>query len=108
MSDLIKNISEGEFNSEVELSTGKVLVDFWAPWCGPCRMLVPILEQLAEEMKDQLKIMKVNVDENLSVSTKFGVSVIPTMILFKDGKVVNQMVGMTTKPKIKDFIASGE
>ena len=90
-------------NFEKELKTGVVLVDFWAPWCGPCRMLGPVVEALSEEMKT-LKFGKVNVDEQPELSEKFEVSSIPTMLLFKNGKVIANRVGATTKENLKEWI----
>ena len=104
MSDLIRQINDQEFESTVEMGKGYYLVDFWAPWCGPCRMLAPILEQIAEEYKGKLTILKVNVDDFGDVASKFGISGIPTMILFHDGKVTDQHVGMAQKSVLKDFI----
>ena len=89
-----------------ETKKGIMLVDFWAPWCGPCRMLGPVIEELAEEMKSQLKVGKLNVDENSGTSEKYEVSSIPMLLLFKDGKVIDNRVGAATKETLKEWINS--
>jgi thioredoxin 1 len=94
-------INETNFESEVIKNNGLALIDFWAPWCGPCRILGPIIEDLANDVTD-VKIGKVNVDENPMLAGSFGVRSIPTVILFKDGKPVEQIVGVRGK---EDFIA---
>jgi len=106
MSDLIKQINSKEFEADVENGNGLVLVDFWAPWCGPCLKVAPVLEELAKEFEGQLTIMKLNVDDNRQVAEKFHITGIPTMILFKDGLVLDQAVGVAPKPQIREFIAS--
>jgi len=100
----IVNVSDQSFNSEVE-STGTVLVDFWAPWCGPCKMIAPILEELSNDLGDSVKIAKVNVDENPESASRFGVMSIPTLILFKDGQPVDKVVGLNSKDALKNMIA---
>lgn len=100
----IVNVSDQTFNNEVE-SQGTVLVDFWAPWCGPCKMIAPILEDLSGDLGDSLKIAKLNVDENPESASRFGVMSIPTLILFKDGQPVDKIVGLNSKDSLKNLIA---
>lgn len=100
----IVNVSDQSFNTEVE-GQGTVLVDFWAPWCGPCKMLAPILEELSAEVGDDLKIAKVNVDENPESASRFGVMSIPTLIVFKDGQPVDKVVGLNSKEALKNMIS---
>ena len=90
------NINQSNFHDEVLLSDKPVLLDFWAPWCGPCRMVVPIVEEIAKERSD-VKVGKVNVDEQPELASRFGVMSIPTLVVMKDGKVVSQSAG--AKPK---------
>jgi thioredoxin 1 len=90
-------ITDDNFQKEVIEAEGKVLVDFWAPWCGPCRMMGPVIDQIAEEYGDNLKVGKLNVDENPDSAMKYQVMSIPTLILFENGQVVNKMVGFRPK-----------
>lgn len=94
--------TDENFEQEVLKSDKPVLVDFWAVWCGPCQMMGPIVEELAEEVKDKYKIGKMNVDENRETAAKFGIMSIPTLIIFKDGKVVKQLVGVQAKENLKE------
>ncbi|MEG0286916.1 MULTISPECIES: thioredoxin [Vagococcus] len=91
-------------NFAEEISEGLVMVDFWAPWCGPCRMQTPILEQMSEDYLDQVKFVKVNVDENPATSQQFGIMSIPNMLLFKDGQVVENIVGVHQKAQLSPII----
>ena len=93
-------------NFDAEVKKGAVLVDFWASWCGPCRMLGPVVEALSEEMKGQMKVGKVNVDEQPDLSEKFEVASIPTILLFKDGKIIANRVGAANKDALKEWISS--
>ena len=97
MSDNIENITDSTFDEVINGSAEPVLVDFWAEWCGPCKMIAPILEEIAEEQAGKIKITKLNVDENPNTSLKYQVQSIPTMLLFKDGQVEKTIIG--AKPK---------
>ncbi|MCS7135436.1 MAG: thioredoxin [Candidatus Aenigmarchaeota archaeon] len=101
---MTKEITEENFEAEVIKSKGLVLVDFWAPWCGPCRMLAPILEEVDKTGK--VKVLKVNVDESQSIAALFGISSIPTLILFKDGKPISGRIGVMSFPQIMSWIES--
>lgn len=100
----IVNVSDQSFNNEVE-GQGTVVVDFWAPWCGPCKMIAPILDELSTELGDSVKIAKLNVDENPETASRFGVMSIPTLIFFKDGQPVDKVVGLNSKESLKNIIA---
>ncbi|WP_339323768.1 thioredoxin [Paenibacillus sp. FSL W8-0194] len=100
----IVNVTDQSFNAEIE-GQGTVLVDFWAPWCGPCKMIAPILDELASEMGDSVKIAKLNVDENPETASRFGVMSIPTLIFFKDGQPVDKVVGLNSKENLKNIIS---
>ncbi len=100
MSGSISQLSEATFAEEVNGADGPVLVDFWAEWCGPCKTIAPILEELAGEQTGKLRIAKVDVDDNQGLARQFGVQSIPTMIVFKDGQEVHRMVGARGKAQI--------
>ncbi|HRC86025.1 MAG TPA: thioredoxin [Thermoanaerobaculia bacterium] len=103
-SEKIVTISNDNFQSEVLGSSTPVLVDFWAEWCGPCRMVAPTLDQLADEMSGKVRIAKLNVDLNQDIAFQYQVSSIPTFILFKDGQVADRMMGAVPKSAFQSFI----
>src|SRR5271165_2918496 len=100
-SEKIVHVTDASFEQEVLKSDTPVLVDFWAPWCGPCKAIAPILEELATELDGKLKIAKVNIDENDGIAVEYGIRAIPTMLLFKGGQVAEQIVGMMPKAALK-------
>jgi len=104
MAGNVKEIKDADFENVVLKSTKPVLVDFWAAWCGPCRMLAPIIEELANEYSDKIDFVKINVDDNPLTPQKYGIRGIPTLILFKDGQAVNTTVGALPKSKIEEMI----
>lgn len=104
MSEAILNIDTHSFDKVVGQDK-PVVVDFWAPWCGPCKAIAPILEQIAQEMGDAVSIAKVNVDDNQELAAKYAVRAIPTMLFFKSGEVKEQIVGLTQKQAIEQTIA---
>jgi len=100
----VVEITQSNFEQEVTKSDKPVLVDFWAAWCGPCRMIGPIVDQIAGEYADQLKVGKVNVDNEGALAAQFGVMSIPTLMLFKDGKLADKTMGAVPKPTLESFI----
>jgi thioredoxin 1 len=104
MSGLLKDVNTQNFQQEVIEGDGLILVDFWAPWCGPCKMVTPVLEAIAKEMADQVTIMKVNVDDNSDLARTYGVAGIPTFILFKNGEIVARNVGAAPRQTIESLI----
>lgn len=106
MSEKIANLTADSFKSAIASATTPVLVDFWAPWCGPCKAIAPTLEELATELDGKLQIAKVNIDENETVAAEYGVRAIPTMILFKGGQVAETLVGMMPKAALKAKLAA--
>jgi thioredoxin len=106
MSDKITNLTTDTFKSVVSTSATPLLVDFWAPWCGPCKAIAPVLDELAAEFDGKISIAKVNIDENESIAAEFGIRAIPTMLLFKGGRVIEQIVGMLPKAALKAKLAA--
>ena len=102
----VKDITDGAFKAEVLESKTPVLVDFWAPWCAPCRAIAPIVEEVSNELGDKVKVLKMNVDENSEVPSRLGIRSIPTLKVFVNGTEANQMVGSTSKEQIKQLISS--
>ena len=104
MSDKIVHTSDAAFDADV-LQNGKaVLLDFWAEWCGPCKMIAPLLDEVADKYEDQLNVVKLNVDENPNTAQKFGIRSIPTLMLFKDGAVQAQIMGAMPKSQLEEFL----
>jgi thioredoxin 1 len=103
MSQNITNVSDTSFEEDV-INAGPTLVDFWAEWCGPCKMIAPILEEIAVDYNSKLKVVKINVDSNTEVPAKYGVRGIPTLILFKDGHASATRVGALTKAQLIEFL----
>ncbi len=104
MAEGIKEVSDATFDAEVIQSETPVLVDFWAPWCGPCKAIAPVLEAISKEFEGRLKIVKCNVDDNPSTPSSYGIRAIPTLIFFKGGEKVEQIVGMVDKSKLEQSI----
>ncbi len=106
MSSKIVHVSDDSFADEVLNAEGPVLIDYWAEWCGPCKMIAPILDEIAEEYGGKLKIAKLNIDENPATPPKYGIRGIPTLMLFKDGNVEATKVGAVSKSQLTAFIDS--
>jgi thioredoxin 1 len=106
MSEKIVHISDTSFNQDVLEADGPVLVDFWAEWCGPCKMIAPVLEELADDYEGRLKVCKLDIDANTQTAPKFGIRGIPTLIVFNNGEVVGTKVGALSKSQLSAFIDS--
>jgi thioredoxin 1 len=102
----VGKVSDSTFENDVLQASGPVVVDFWAEWCGPCRMIGPALEEIAGSMGEKVKIVKLNVDENQATAIKYNVQSIPTLILFKDGKMASRQVGAAPKQKLEQWITA--
>jgi thioredoxin 1 len=104
MSEGIVQLSDESFDADVVKAEGPVLVDFWAEWCGPCKMIAPILDEISEEYESKVTIGKLNIDHNAGTPQKFGIRGIPTLLLFKDGEVAATKVGALSKTQLKEFL----
>lgn len=104
MSDKIVQLTDDSFESDVLKASGLVLVDFWAEWCGPCKMIAPLLNDIAEEYQDSVTVGKLNIDQNAGTPPKYGIRGIPTLLLFKEGNIVDTKVGALSKTQLKEFI----
>ncbi|MDR0805286.1 MAG: thioredoxin TrxA [Enterobacteriaceae bacterium] len=106
MSEKIIHLTDAGFESDVLKAAGPILVDFWAEWCGPCKMVAPILDEVATEYEGRLTIAKLNIDQNPATAPQYGIRGIPTLLLFKDGAVVATKVGALSKSQLKEFLDS--
>ena len=102
--EFLVHVSDDNFEQEVIKSERPVLVDFWAPWCGPCRAIGPVVEDLAEVYKDRVKVAKLNIDENPKTATVYGVMSIPTIVLFKNGNALDKVVGLVPKDRLEELV----
>ena len=100
----VKELSDSDFEAEVLQSTEPVVIDFWAPWCGPCRLIAPIIEELAGENLGAVKVAKIDIDQNPNTAATYGVSSIPTLMIFKNGEVIDRFVGVQPKKRLQDAI----
>lgn len=106
MSDKIIHLTDDSFGTKVLQAEGAILVDFWAEWCGPCKMIAPILDEIAEEFEGKLTVTKLNIDENPATAPKYGIRGIPTLLLFKSGEVAATKVGALSKGQLKEFLTA--
>ncbi|AFI92419.1 thioredoxin TrxA [Pectobacterium parmentieri] len=106
MSDKIIHLTDDSFGTKVLQADGATLVDFWAEWCGPCKMIAPILDEIAEEFEGKLTVTKLNIDENPATAPKYGIRGIPTLLLFKNGEVAATKVGALSKGQLKEFLTA--
>jgi thioredoxin 1 len=102
----VNKVTDANFDAEVLKAAGPVVVDFWAEWCGPCRMIAPALEEIAGVMGDKVKIVKLNVDENPATASKYGIMSIPTLMIFKNGELASRQVGAAPKQKLEQWITA--
>jgi thioredoxin 1 len=102
----VDKVSDASFESDVLKATGPGVVDFWAEWCGPCRMIAPALEEIAGSLGDKVKILKLNVDENPATAAKYGIMSIPTLMIFKNGEMASRQVGAAPKQKLEQWITA--
>ena len=102
----VNKVSDANFDTEVLKATGPVVVDFWAEWCGPCRMIAPALEEIAGALGEKVKIVKLNVDENPATASKYGIMSIPTLMIFKNGELASRQVGAAPKQKLEQWITT--
>ncbi len=102
----VSKVSDATFESEVLKSANPVVVDFWAEWCGPCRMIAPALDEISNSLGDKVKIVKLNVDENPGIAAKYGIMSIPTLMIFKNGELASRQVGAAPKQKLEQWITA--
>ncbi len=102
----VEKTTDASFEADVLKASGPVVVDFWAEWCGPCRMIAPALDAISTKLGDKVKIVKLNVDENPNVAGKYGIMSIPTLLMFKDGQLVDRKVGASPQPALEQWITS--